>query len=175
MFSKRGSNFWIPIKKGIWIAFAVVWILNSILNSTFRFRLVLAPNYLLMTWIRIFVTLGVKKWDLSDLWEIQAKGWVRSSLWALEHLSFVKQSSWYLLLLEVKPPRWLGVALELPRLWWAVRKFVKARFTFERKEARASEVRKAVERDPVWSWHLVGNSSYLNGGVGIMGGDSELW
>jgi hypothetical protein len=52
---------------------------------------------------------------------------------------------------------------------------VKAHFTSERKEARASEVRKAVERDPVWSWHLVGNSSYLNGGVGIMGGDSELW
>jgi hypothetical protein len=88
------------------------------------------------------------KWSLSDLWEIQANGWVRSSLWALEHLSFVKQSSWHLLLLKVKPPRWLGVALELPRLWWAVRKFVKVCFTSERKEARASEVRKAVERDP---------------------------
>jgi hypothetical protein len=35
-------------------------------------------------------------------------------------------------------------------------------------------VRKAVERDPTWSYHLVGNSSYLNGDVGIMGGDSEL-
>jgi hypothetical protein len=44
----------------------------------------------------------------------------------------------------------------------------------ERKEARASEVRKVVERDPAWSWHLVGNSSYLNGDVGITGGDSEL-
>jgi hypothetical protein len=32
-------------------------------------------------------------------------------------LSFVKQSSWHLLLLEVKPARWLGVALELSRLW----------------------------------------------------------
>jgi hypothetical protein len=30
-------------------------------------------------------------------------------------------------------------------------KFVKVRFTSERKEARASEVRKAVERDPAWS------------------------
>jgi hypothetical protein len=47
-------------------------------------------------------------------------------------------------------------------------------FTFERKEARASEVRKAVERDPAWSWHLLGNSSYLNGDVGITGGDSDL-
>jgi hypothetical protein len=56
-----------------------------------------------------------------------------------------------------------------------VRKFVKVRFVFERKEARASEVRKAVERDPAWSWHLVGNSSYLNGDVGITGGDFELW
>jgi hypothetical protein len=35
-------------------------------------------------------------------------------------------------------------------------------------------VRKAVERDPAWSWHLVGNSSYLNRDVGVTGGDSEL-
>jgi hypothetical protein len=42
-------------------------------------------------------------------------------------------------------------------------KFVNVRFTSTRKEARASEVRKAVERDPAWSWLLVGNSSYLNG------------
>jgi hypothetical protein len=48
------------------------------------------------------------------------------------------------------------------------------RLTSERKEVRASEVRKAVERDPDWSWHLVGNSSYLNGDIGITGGDSEL-
>jgi hypothetical protein len=48
-------------------------------------------------------------------------------------------------------------------------------FTSKRKEARPSEVKKAVERDPACSWHLVGNSSYLNGDVGITGGDSELW
>jgi hypothetical protein len=54
-------------------------------------------------------------------------------------------------------------------------KFVNVRFTSERKEARASEVWKAVERDPAWSWHLVGNSSYLNGDIGITGGDSKLW
>jgi hypothetical protein len=51
---------------------------------------------------------------------------------------------------------------------------VKVRFASKRIEARASEVRKAVERDPAWSWHLVGNSSYLNGDVGITGDDSEL-
>jgi hypothetical protein len=51
---------------------------------------------------------------------------------------------------------------------------VKVRFASERKEVRVSEVRKAVERDPAWSWYLVGNSSYLNGDVGITGGDSEL-
>jgi hypothetical protein len=51
---------------------------------------------------------------------------------------------------------------------------VNARFTSTRKEARASEVRKVVERDPAWSWLLVGNSSYLNGDVGITCGDSEL-
>jgi hypothetical protein len=73
-----------------------------------------------------------------------------------EYLSFVKQSSWYLLLLKVKPPRWLGVALDLPRLWWA------------------SVVRKVVERDPAWSWLLVGNSSYLNGDVRITCCDSKL-
>jgi hypothetical protein len=52
---------------------------------------------------------------------------------------------------------------------------VNVRFTSKRKEARVSEVRKAVERDPAWSCHLVGNSSYLNGDVESTGGDSELW
>jgi hypothetical protein len=77
-------------------------------------------------------------------------------------------------ILEVKPPRRLDNALELPRLWWTIGKFVNIRFTSERKEARDSEVRKMVERDPAWSWHLVGNSSYLNGDIEIMGGDFEL-
>jgi hypothetical protein len=53
-------------------------------------------------------------------------------------------------------------------------KFVNVRFTSERKEGRASKVRKSVERDSAWSWHLVGISSYLNGDVGITGCDSEL-
>jgi hypothetical protein len=52
--------------------------------------------------------------------------------------------------------------------------FVKVRFTSVRKEGRASEVRKLVERDSVWSWLLVGNSSYLNRDVGTTCGDSEL-
>jgi hypothetical protein len=50
---------------------------------------------------------------------------------------------------------------------------VKVRFTFERKEKIASEVRKAVERDPTWVG-LVSNSIFLNGDVGITGGDFEL-
>jgi hypothetical protein len=54
-------------------------------------------------------------------------------------------------------------------------KFVNVRFTSVRKEARASEVRKAVERYTTWSWLLVGDSSYLNRDVGIVSGDSELW
>jgi hypothetical protein len=53
-------------------------------------------------------------------------------------------------------------------------KFVKVRFTSTRKEARTSEVRKTVERDPTWSWLLVGNSRYLNEDVGMTCGDSEL-
>jgi hypothetical protein len=101
-------------------------------------------------------------------WEIPLCEW-------FEHLSFVKQTSWHLLLLEVKPPRRLGVALELPRLWWVMGKFVKVRFASARKGSSASEVRKEVERDPTWSWLLVGNSSYLNGDVGITWCDSELW
>jgi hypothetical protein len=55
-----------------------------------------------------------------------------------------------------------------------MRKFVKVRFASERKEPRASEVRKVVERDPAQSWHLVGNLIYLNGDVGITGDDSEI-
>jgi hypothetical protein len=51
---------------------------------------------------------------------------------------------------------------------------VKVRFTSIRKEVKASEVRKVVERDPAWSWLFVGNSSYLNRDVGITCGDSEL-
>jgi hypothetical protein len=39
-----------------------------------------------------------------------------------------------------------------PKRMVSLGKFVKVRFTSERKEARASEVRKAVERDPAWSW-----------------------
>jgi hypothetical protein len=45
---------------------------------------------------------------------------------------------------------------------------VKICFASERKEARANEVRKAVERDPAWSWPL-------NGDVGITDDDFELW
>jgi hypothetical protein len=56
-----------------------------------------------------------------------------------------------------------------------MRKFINIRFTSVRKEARASKVKKVVERDPAWSWLLVGNSRYLNGDVGITCGDSELW
>jgi hypothetical protein len=55
-----------------------------------------------------------------------------------------------------------------------VGKFVKVHFASERKEVRASEVRKVVERDPAWSWLLVDNLSYLNRDVWITGGDSEF-
>jgi hypothetical protein len=51
---------------------------------------------------------------------------------------------------------------------------VKVHFASERKEARASEVMKAVEIYQAWSWHLVGNSNYLNGDVGVTDGDSQL-
>jgi hypothetical protein len=53
-------------------------------------------------------------------------------------------------------------------------KFVKVCFAIAWNEARTSEVRKVVERDPAWSWLLEGNSSSLNGDVGITCGDSKL-
>jgi hypothetical protein len=56
-----------------------------------------------------------------------------------------------------------------------VGKFVNVCFASTGKEEGASELRKVIELDPVWSWLLVGNSSYLNGDVGIMCGDSKLW
>jgi hypothetical protein len=51
---------------------------------------------------------------------------------------------------------------------------VNVRFTSAMKEARTSEVRKVVERDPAWGWLLVGNSSYLNRDVGITCADFKL-
>jgi hypothetical protein len=55
-----------------------------------------------------------------------------------------------------------------------MRKFVKVYFVFARKEAISSEVRKALKKDPAWSWLLVGDSSYPSGDVGITSGDSKL-
>jgi hypothetical protein len=129
-------------------------------KNTHRKAFVSSPQHLFVRfeWFVINSSLG---------WEIPLCEW-------FEYLSFVNQSSWYLLFLEVKSPRRLGIALELPRLWWGIRKFVKVRFASARKEARVSEVRKVVERDPTWSWLLVGNSSYLNRDVGITCGDFEL-
>jgi hypothetical protein len=54
---------------------------------------------------------------------------------SLEHFGLRQAFMKHLLLLEVKPPRWLGVALELPSVWQVLRKFVKVDFTSERKEA----------------------------------------
>jgi hypothetical protein len=51
---------------------------------------------------------------------------------------------------------------------------MKVCFTSAKKEAIASEVEKVAERDTAWNWLLVGNSSYLNGDVGITCGDSEF-
>jgi hypothetical protein len=53
-------------------------------------------------------------------------------------------------------------------------KFVKVRFASTRKEARASSVEKVIERDPAWSWLLVGNSSFLNRDIGSQVDDSKL-
>jgi hypothetical protein len=74
--------------------------------------------------------------DFCVIYEKFKFGFRESSLWAFEHLSFVKQFLWHLLLLEMKPPKRLGIALEFPRLWWSVEKFVNVYFASVRKEAR---------------------------------------
>jgi hypothetical protein len=95
--------------------------------------------------LNIFITFW-QPLELSPtfLCEIQALGarflsWVeRFVLWALilslEHFELHQALVKHLLLLEVKPPR-LGVALEIPRVWWVLRKFVNVHFTSGRKEA----------------------------------------
>jgi hypothetical protein len=99
-----------------------------------------------------FLTVFITFWQPlklspTSLCEIQVLGarflgWVkRFVLWtlilSLEHFELRQALVKHLLLLEVKPPRWLGVALELPSMWWVLGKFVKVRFTSERKEVRA--------------------------------------
>jgi hypothetical protein len=51
---------------------------------------------------------------------------------------------------------------------------VKVHFISTRKEARASEVWKALERGSAWSLLFLGDSSYLNRDIEITCGDSEL-
>jgi hypothetical protein len=61
-----------------------------------------------------------------------------------------------------------------PKVVVSCEKVCKGLIRLRKKKTRGSEVRKAVKRDLAWSWHLMGNSSYLNRDVGITGGDSEL-
>jgi hypothetical protein len=99
-----------------------------------------------------FLTIFITFWQSLELspisfCEIQALGarflsWVeRFVLWvlilSLEHFELRQTLVKHLLLLEVKPPRRLGVALELPSVWWVLEKFVNVRFTTGRKEVRA--------------------------------------
>jgi hypothetical protein len=91
--------------------------------------------------------LSIASWALpTPLYEIQILGtrflsWVeRFMLWALililEHFGLRQTLMKHLLLLEVKPSRRLGIALELPSVWWVLGKFVKVGFTSDWKEAR---------------------------------------
>jgi hypothetical protein len=107
----------------------------------------LSTPALMVSW---FLTICITFWqslELSptSLCEIQVLGarylsWVeRFVLWALilrlEHFGLRQALMKHLLLLEVKPPRRLGVALELPSVWWVLEKFVKVGFASGRKEA----------------------------------------
>jgi hypothetical protein len=107
----------------------------------------LSTPSLMVSW---FLTICITFWqplELSptSLWEIQVLGarflsWVeRFVLWALilslEHFGLHQALMKHLLLLEVKPPRRLGVTLKLPSVWWVLEKFVKVGFASRRKEA----------------------------------------
>jgi hypothetical protein len=105
-------------------------------------------------------------WGFCNLWEILSGGLRESALCAPEHLTFVKQSLWHLLLLEVKPPRWLGVALELSSVWWVLRKFVKIHFAIERKEQELVKWGKRLKETRL-GVGIVSNSTFLNRDVGI--------
>jgi hypothetical protein len=114
-----------------------------------------------------FLTVFITFWqplELSptSLCEIQALGarflsWVeRFVLWALivslDHFELRQAFVKHLLLLKVKPPKWLDIALELSSVWWVLEKFVKVRFASGKKKQELSGVGKVVERDPAWSW-----------------------
>ena len=59
-----------------------------------------------------------------------------SIILSLEHLGLRRALREAFVTLGGNPPRWLGIALELPSLWCTLEKFVKVRFAFERNEAK---------------------------------------
>jgi hypothetical protein len=60
---------------------------------------------------------------------------VRVLILGLEHFGLHQALMKDLLLLEMKSPRWLGMALELPSMWLVFGRFVKVGLVSKRKEA----------------------------------------
>jgi hypothetical protein len=80
----------------------------------------------------------------------------RFVLWALilslEHFELHKALVKHLLLLEVKPPRRLGVTLELQACGESWERLWRPALPPEGKKQELRGVGKVVERDPTWSW-----------------------
>jgi hypothetical protein len=104
--------------------------------------------------------------DSSVGWRVLCVSHLSSSL---DHFGLRQASLKHLLLLEVKPPRRLGITLELPSMWWDLEKFMKVGFTSERKEGSKLVDWEKWLKETQLGVGLVRNSSFLNGDIGIMG------
>jgi hypothetical protein len=85
--------------------------------------------------------------------------------WALiGFVNFMK----HLLLLEVKPPRWLGIAYNLSCLWWwATRKFIRVMILHRNGKDQLVEKMKVFERDLCMSMSFWVACHYLNKDIGF--------
>jgi hypothetical protein len=104
----------------------------------------LVGDWFLTVFITFWQPLELSPTFLCEIWALGARflSWLeRFVLWALilslEHFELRQALVKHLLLLEVKPPRRLGVALVLQSVWWILGKFVNVCFTFGRKEVRS--------------------------------------
>lgn len=82
-------------------------------------------------------------------------GWESDCVWALENIPLLehlwlilRQLMKHLLLLEAKPPSWLGIADKLPSLSWAAASLWVMQSCPRKGKGYLVELRKVVERDP---------------------------
>jgi len=102
-----------------------------------------SPHFLFVSFLEISCGLG---WEGERLCN-RKQEWAIPIPWA--HVDFVKHSVKHLLLLEVNPPWWLGVARQAPKIVvWVVECLWRNRSCLRKGRDQDSEARKRVERDP---------------------------